>query len=352
MVAISSLVLGCGQGAARTGLPAVVTTERPSFVNKVWVVQESPTVHPGQLYVFLSEGSLVVASPHGTPRLGSWSLERGSLTIVEDGVSHPVDVVTLTDSELLLRLHDPGEGVEVRLVSAGGDAGGPVPAEPPFLVAGGIEARGNEPFWTVRIAGTVATVLTPETLSGEEFPHGVWTQSVDRWRFDAWRERAGARENIALEIAPGPCTDGMSDWEYPYAASFERGELRGNGCAGERRAVEAPASLDGTSWRLIDLGGRPALEGVDATLVFLDGGRVGGNGSCNRFFSTVTIEGDTIRFSEIGSTKMACADEIGAQELSYFRALEAAERFVREDTELRIYSLAAEQPLRFAAKEP
>ena len=40
------------------------------FVNRVWKVSESSAVAPGTLYAFLSEGTIVIASEHGTPSFG------------------------------------------------------------------------------------------------------------------------------------------------------------------------------------------------------------------------------------------------------------------------------------------
>src|SRR5262245_17656419 len=61
---------------------------KPSFVNRVWKVSQSTSVAPGQLYVILSEGTLVVASPSGTPSLGKWTDEGGVLTIVEESLPY------------------------------------------------------------------------------------------------------------------------------------------------------------------------------------------------------------------------------------------------------------------------
>ena len=46
-------------------------TQQAPLVNRVWKVDDASHVAPGQLYVFLSEGTLVIASAHGTPTVGS-----------------------------------------------------------------------------------------------------------------------------------------------------------------------------------------------------------------------------------------------------------------------------------------
>jgi hypothetical protein len=89
-----------------------------TFVNRVWQVAESSAVAPGQLYVFLSEGTLVVASPTGTPSLGRWSRAGDGLTMIEQGMSHPTEIVALTATEFHIRSHNPGQPVDIRLVPA------------------------------------------------------------------------------------------------------------------------------------------------------------------------------------------------------------------------------------------
>ncbi len=90
----------------------------PGFVNKVWMVDRSPSVARGQLYVFLSEGTLVIASSTGTPSFGKWSDEGGMLTMVEEGIPYKVDVVELTDDMFSIRINNPGPPVEMTMVPA------------------------------------------------------------------------------------------------------------------------------------------------------------------------------------------------------------------------------------------
>lgn len=92
-------------------------TAKASFVNKVWRVSESPAVAPGTLYVFLSEGTLLITSEHSKPALGRWKYD-GALTMVEESIAYKVDILKLTDEEFHIRSHNPGGSVEIRLVPA------------------------------------------------------------------------------------------------------------------------------------------------------------------------------------------------------------------------------------------
>jgi heat shock protein HslJ len=111
-------------------------------------------------------------------------------------------------------------------------------------------------------------------------------------------------------------------------------------------------SLPGSEWLLADLAGAGVLDQVQATLTFLEAGKVGGNGSCNRFFGTAEIHGETIKFGPLGATRMACAEPVITQETRYLRALQAAERFAWKDPYLVIYCKGFEKPLRFTRMPP
>jgi heat shock protein HslJ/uncharacterized membrane protein len=107
--------------------------------------------------------------------------------------------------------------------------------------------------------------------------------------------------------------------------------------------------LLGTAWQLEDLAGAGVLDRVQATLEFAEQGRVGGQGSCNRFNGVVTIEDDSMRFGGIAATRRACPEAVMRQETAYFAALQDAERYKREGEALRIYAKDRAAPLRFVA---
>jgi uncharacterized lipoprotein YbaY/heat shock protein HslJ len=108
--------------------------------------------------------------------------------------------------------------------------------------------------------------------------------------------------------------------------------------------------LEGTSWRLEDLGGAGVLDKIEATLEFTEGGKIAGQGSCNRFFGTAAVSGTTIKLGPVGATLMACADAAMDQEKRYFDALNNAERFAVEGSVLQIFFKGNDKPLRFVRK--
>lgn len=117
--------------------------------------------------------------------------------------------------------------------------------------------------------------------------------------------------------------------------------------------VTAPTaeSLLGTEWLLEDLGGAGVMDRVQATLAFLEAGRVAGSGSCNRFTGSATIGSDgTFKVGQLASTRRACVPAVMDQETKYLKALESAERIALEGPYLLVFSKGLEKPLRFTRK--
>lgn len=90
----------------------------PSFINKVWKVSQSNAVAKEQLYVFLSDGTLVITAPQQKPALGTWSYQDKKLVMTEEGIAYQVDITDLSDSSFSIRMHSPGEPVDIQFVDA------------------------------------------------------------------------------------------------------------------------------------------------------------------------------------------------------------------------------------------
>jgi len=76
-------------------------------------------------------------------------------------------------------------------------------------------------------------------------------------------------------------------------------------------STTAPPDLRSTRWQLVALGDK-AVAVADAQraahiILQADSKQLTGSGGCNRMFGGYELSGDALRFSGIGSTKMACA---------------------------------------------
>lgn len=86
--------------------------------------------------------------------------------------------------------------------------------------------------------------------------------------------------------------------------------------------------IEGPVWRLVQLAGQPvaaAAEPARNAHVQLDlNGRVTGSGGCNRLSGTFVRNASQLRLSQLGATRMACADSARGQlESQFFQALQS-----------------------------
>jgi uncharacterized membrane protein len=89
-------------------------------------------------------------------------------------------------------------------------------------------ARGNEPFWALRIQGTRFTLMRPgrpETVF--EAPGATIVPGMAKWTA---KSADGATLDVSLYVSD--CSDGMSDQRYPMSAEVKlAGETTLSGCA-------------------------------------------------------------------------------------------------------------------------
>jgi heat shock protein HslJ len=97
--------------------PAAVM-EPATFIGRTWQVAESAQFARGSLRVFLPDGTLAMSDPGAAPAFGSWRYADGRLTIVEAGREYPTEILELSDRAFRIRMHGPGDPVEVRFVPA------------------------------------------------------------------------------------------------------------------------------------------------------------------------------------------------------------------------------------------
>lgn len=97
-----------------------------------------------------------------------------------------------------------------------------------------VEARGYEPFWSVRVVGATARVHTPEAFEGVSYGGGTWTREEhNRWRYEARTEDGGVP--IVLRLTETRCVDNIWAAWYSYQAILEQDGRRLGGCAIEGR---------------------------------------------------------------------------------------------------------------------
>jgi heat shock protein HslJ len=106
-------------------------------------------------------------------------------------------------------------------------------------------------------------------------------------------------------------------------------------------APAAPAAaLEGTEWRLVDIGGQPAPAGADSTrqpgfTLLAEGRKVQGSAGCNRMTGTYQLDGQKLKFGPLATTRMACPAM--QTETAFLKALEATTRYEVSGSSLTLY---------------
>ena len=98
--------------------------------------------------------------------------------------------------------------------------------------------------------------------------------------------------------------------------------------------------LENTLWNLVsfgELGAEAALVQGSTITLLLAAGQAAGTGGCNGYGGTYQVDGNSISFGPITSTKMACADaQATEQEGRYLQALESASEYAVEGDQLNV----------------
>lgn len=91
------------------------------------------------------------------------------------------------------------------------------------------------------------------------------------------------------------------------------------------------ASIVGTKWVLTE-----SIKGKNPTLI-IDNGKISGNAGCNNYFGNAYLDTTVGNFKvdDVGSTKMSCENlDI---ETNFFKMLHEANKYVVDDTTLKLY---------------
>jgi heat shock protein HslJ len=114
-------------------------------------------------------------------------------------------------------------------------------------------------------------------------------------------------------------------------------------------------SPEGTDWQLVNYAteaGMTAPEGVEATLLLLNG-EASGNAGCNRFSGGYVLDGSSLTFApEMAQTMMACEPATQAVEDSYLALLPTTASWRWADATLQLLDTDDAAILEFAQGEP
>jgi heat shock protein HslJ len=81
------------------------------------------------------------------------------------------------------------------------------------------------------------------------------------------------------------------------------------------------ADLAGTSWAVVSIGGAPVVEGSGPHLTFGADGNASGSTGCNSMSGSYTTDGAALTLGPMATTRMACEENLMAQEAAVLQAL-------------------------------
>lgn len=96
--------------------------------------------------------------------------------------------------------------------------------------------------------------------------------------------------------------------------------------------------LDGGQWNLTHLNGQPVRDSKAFIELNIGNKKFTGNAGCNRMFGSVTANRNSIDFSRVGSTRMACADRDTMRlENEFIRTLERVTSYQTSGRMLKLF---------------
>jgi heat shock protein HslJ len=100
------------------------------------------------------------------------------------------------------------------------------------------------------------------------------------------------------------------------------------------------APLEGTQWRLVEIGGQPSPSGADSArhpgfTLLAEGRKVQGSAGCNRMMGTYERDGAKLKFGPMATTRMACPAM--ATETAFLKAMNATTRYELSGTSLTLF---------------
>lgn len=90
---------------------------------------------------------------------------------------------------------------------------------------------------------------------------------------------------------------------------------------------ESNVMLADYKWVVEQIGGEGINANSRVTLLFSNDGRIAGRASCNRMNGRYKAAGDSLTFSGLGTTRMACPDSLMEQEQRFLDTLESVQTY-------------------------
>ena len=183
-----------------------------------------------------------------------------------------------------------------------------------------LKARGNEPGWSIDIAGDRLTLVSDYGATRVE---AAAVKSVDS-AVTVWR---AADKDLTVTWENAVCADDATGMPHPARVTVEHAGKTLKGCGGDPKSL-----LIGGEWIVEDINGGEIIDNSRASLKFDDDGRVAGMSSCNSYGAQYSLSGEGLTISRAAATLRACAPALMNQERKFFDALSKVSGFTIDAT--------------------
>jgi len=258
--------------------------------------------------VYFLRTSFVSQMPDGFDAIGRWTVGADGRTLELRGLHEPPALFEIHDAATLRRLDQAGNTIESKKAELNRQAAFE-PIEPALRMRGLYTYMADSGWFTECITGMRLPVakeadnaaLETAFLNARPAPGAALLATVD----------GRIAQRMPME-GPGPRPTLVPDRFVSIAAEPDCG------------TAPAAASLVNTYWKLLRLGGAAVTVGAEQHephfILLTPESRVAGDGGCNRFTGSYTLEGDRLTFAQLAGTMMACVQGM-EQEQTFLDAL-------------------------------
>lgn len=198
------------------------------------------------------------------------------------------------------------------------------------------KAQGNEPFWSLEISETMIQFkgLEKENYFNASHVEPIQAMDANVKMYVATTEKGAIR----ITISQGKCTDSMSGISYNYTVTVELTI----GKAAEP-TIYSGCGTYSIDYRLHDIWVLETLEGKPMLATYFLGdlpmleinskmANFTGFGGCNKIRGSLFQERETLRFTDILSSKMAC--DAHNKEDQFLKSLQSSTAYEIKDNRL------------------
>ncbi len=183
-----------------------------------------------------------------------------------------------------------------------------------------LKARGNEPGWSLEIAGDTLKFVSDYGATRVEAAAAKSADgAVTQWRASD-KDLTVTWENVI-------CADDATGMPHPARVTVDHAGKTLTGCGGDPKSL-----LTGGEWIVEDINNGGVIDNSRASLNFDEAGRVAGMSSCNSYGAEYTLTGEGLSIGRAAATLRACAPALMDQERKFFDTLSKVSAFTIDDT--------------------